>query len=643
MSNSPLRAKEKQQQLGLDHLVEAATALTQLVNSNPASSSQSTKSSVPVSGNGNQVSDDDSDAKSKQSAVSSLTMSSLSSNASGNGSSNETSRSGSGSLVANNNNAKEIFPRRLFKVLSDHSISDIITWLPHGRAFVILKTDELAATVLPRYFPESCSGGAGPAAPKTRVQTCKYPSFTRKLNRWGFRQVTRGPDSGAFHHKYFVREEPRLCDKMVCQRSKRRKGDKLHAANKAAGVPGSSFPANSVAFLGPYSAALRQQAMTLESETTCSDAINANLNNNPFAMQHHHLLTSFTTKFPQQDQPGSIVSMRSCNVHTPPPTNQVNVNGNDMNNINSGLSSSQNSLPGTPLNTINSPMQNVNMTRTVSTNSSSSPNPAAFNNVNSNMSLNIFNNQSSNNDNGQLNQRLLLAQVASGNSVPNFNSHNNNVANLASSLNHIPSTISTNSLNQQAKAQQKQQQTHQHQAMPNFITFFDKHAQNNNNMTQQQLLPLAPQQNMQMHQSQTVPSTTNNNMGNINQTCANYHTPILPVGAPPATVPNSTNATANNYHFVSMAATGTSTSSPFTNNANTSSNATVISSNSIPCNASNTNNMSTILANTATINANTATATATTTSQNQQHQSEAEVRAANAKTLLYNAYLKALG
>ena len=124
-------------------------------------------------------------------------------------------------------NAKEIFPRRLFRMLSDPTISDIITWLPHGRAFVIMKTEALADTVLPTYFPESC---APPPGTSTKVLTntssgskkkCKYPSFTRKLNRWGFRQITRGHDSGAFHHNFFIREDPDLCLKMVCQRIKR--------------------------------------------------------------------------------------------------------------------------------------------------------------------------------------------------------------------------------------------------------------------------------------------------------------------------------------------------------------------------------------------------------------------------------------
>jgi len=41
------------------------------------------------------------------------------------------------------------------------------------------------------------------------------------INR-GFRQATRGADSGAFHHPFFLREQPELCMKMVCQKSRDR-------------------------------------------------------------------------------------------------------------------------------------------------------------------------------------------------------------------------------------------------------------------------------------------------------------------------------------------------------------------------------------------------------------------------------------
>lgn len=67
---------------------------------------------------------------------------------------------------------KEIFPERLMEMLSDKTLSDVITWTPNGRSFVILRPDILVQ-VLPKYLP----------AENSRAST-KYPSFTRKLNRW---------------------------------------------------------------------------------------------------------------------------------------------------------------------------------------------------------------------------------------------------------------------------------------------------------------------------------------------------------------------------------------------------------------------------------------------------------------------------
>jgi len=104
---------------------------------------------------------------------------------------------------------REIFPQRLLAVLNEPSLSAVISWLPHGRSFVIIRPDVFTETVMPKYFPPVDSRGS-----------TKYPSFTRKLNRWGFRQATRGPDTGAFHHPLFQRDHPELCVDMVCQRSR---------------------------------------------------------------------------------------------------------------------------------------------------------------------------------------------------------------------------------------------------------------------------------------------------------------------------------------------------------------------------------------------------------------------------------------
>lgn len=95
------------------------------------------------------------------------------------------------------------FPQRLMDILSNDQVNDVVTWLPHGKAFIIYKKKKFAAEILPKFFKQS-----------------KFTSFTRKLNRWGFTRVTRGPETGSYFHKYFLRDQPRLCMQMSCQNAR---------------------------------------------------------------------------------------------------------------------------------------------------------------------------------------------------------------------------------------------------------------------------------------------------------------------------------------------------------------------------------------------------------------------------------------
>lgn len=75
-----------------------------------------------------------------------------------------------------------------------------VAWLPDGKSFVIRNPDEFTRKVLPRFF-----------------KATKFSSFTRKLYRWGFRQVNRGigPDDPIiFGNEFFQRDELELMTKM---------------------------------------------------------------------------------------------------------------------------------------------------------------------------------------------------------------------------------------------------------------------------------------------------------------------------------------------------------------------------------------------------------------------------------------------
>lgn len=69
--------------------------------------------------------------------------------------------------------------------------------MPHGRAFVVKQPKLLAAQILPRFFKQT-----------------KYLSFTRQLNLWGFRRITRGMDAGAYYHPLFLPGRPHLTMRM---------------------------------------------------------------------------------------------------------------------------------------------------------------------------------------------------------------------------------------------------------------------------------------------------------------------------------------------------------------------------------------------------------------------------------------------
>lgn len=78
-----------------------------------------------------------------------------------------------------------------------------ISWILDGRAFIIRSKEEMAKQLLPMFFRQS-----------------KFPSFTRKLYRWGFRQVSVVQQSSTnrrdmiFGHEFFQRDDKALMGRM---------------------------------------------------------------------------------------------------------------------------------------------------------------------------------------------------------------------------------------------------------------------------------------------------------------------------------------------------------------------------------------------------------------------------------------------
>lgn len=89
------------------------------------------------------------------------------------------------------------FPVKLHRILNNPEFHDIVSWLPHGRSWRVLKPMAFEAKVIPLHF-----------------RHCRYSSFMRQVNGWGFRRVFEGPDLNSYYHELFLRGMPHLCHKM---------------------------------------------------------------------------------------------------------------------------------------------------------------------------------------------------------------------------------------------------------------------------------------------------------------------------------------------------------------------------------------------------------------------------------------------
>lgn len=85
------------------------------------------------------------------------------------------------------------FPVKLYALLSQPNLSHVITWMPHGRSWKVLKPKIFETAVLPVFF-----------------ESDNYHSFNRVINAWSFRRKSSGPDRGSYFHELFLRGKPHL-------------------------------------------------------------------------------------------------------------------------------------------------------------------------------------------------------------------------------------------------------------------------------------------------------------------------------------------------------------------------------------------------------------------------------------------------
>jgi hypothetical protein len=93
------------------------------------------------------------------------------------------------------------FPLKLHDLLEkvdEEGHQHIVSWQPHGRAFVVREPKIFVMDLMPRFFRQT-----------------KLTSFQRQLNLYGFSRLTRGPDAGGYYHELFLRGKPYLTRRMV--------------------------------------------------------------------------------------------------------------------------------------------------------------------------------------------------------------------------------------------------------------------------------------------------------------------------------------------------------------------------------------------------------------------------------------------
>lgn len=112
------------------------------------------------------------------------------------------------------------FPVRLHNMLSGveaQGLTHIVSWQPHGRSFLVHKSREFTDHIMPQYFNQG-----------------KFASFQRQLNLYGFKRITRGPDTGSYYSELFLKGRPFLAQDI--QRTKV-KGNGARAASNPDAEP----------------------------------------------------------------------------------------------------------------------------------------------------------------------------------------------------------------------------------------------------------------------------------------------------------------------------------------------------------------------------------------------------------------------
>jgi len=112
-------------------------------------------------------------------------------------------------IIVRRASGKETFPMKFHRILKDleniHGGSDIATFLPDGKSFIIKDIKKFKETVLKLYFP--------------RMKN--FSSFHRQLNMYDFRREEKTKSKGTYSHPLFCQDRPELAVFMKSIRGKK--------------------------------------------------------------------------------------------------------------------------------------------------------------------------------------------------------------------------------------------------------------------------------------------------------------------------------------------------------------------------------------------------------------------------------------
>ncbi len=137
------------------------------------------------------------------------------------------------------------FPIKLqivLKVIEKVGQQHIVSWLPHGRSFMIHRPREFEDEVMGKFFKQT-----------------KLTSFQRQLNLYDFQRITHGRDAGSYYHELFLRGRPLLAKRMIRRKVK---GTKIRASSSPDDEP--NF--YTMPFLAPHDPSSTTNGSTMSQE-----------------------------------------------------------------------------------------------------------------------------------------------------------------------------------------------------------------------------------------------------------------------------------------------------------------------------------------------------------------------------------------